>query len=144
MNARPAKPTDVFDRLHQHFGIGGFDDIAQPLPAWYEIRVKEAGKISMIARKRKVAFEDLLEIADWLHATGQHLTRSEELFAHYGKWMVAKRLQMNRAMTASAAEAYDVALSQAFEAGDTEYAERLMRASGAARAELVAAWEARS
>jgi hypothetical protein len=129
----PETPSDLFDILHEWWGIGTYDDAVKNETPWYKIRQTEAGKIKRQMTKRKVAMRELFIAAMYCRAQGKIIRESWQLFEHIPDALIASRNARAVHSFKAIQEQQISAVSQAIRYDQPEWAERLMRATGEVR-----------
>ena len=55
LEVQPKSDAALFDMLHSLFGIGDYDETAQP---WFQFRIKEISKLKAIRKHRGISLAD--------------------------------------------------------------------------------------
>ena len=134
--------SDVYDVLQRHFGLGDWDADRSTTP-WWKHRQLEASKIKRSRTSRNVSPDDLVLAAHYCKAHGHHIGAVTWLYKHIP---AAIRWDNERSRAELRAELDDRIAAAVEEARDTapEWVDRLVRARGPYREEVLAEWLQRS
>jgi hypothetical protein len=134
--------AELWDYLQERFGFGEWDEHTSDVP-WWQFRANEIGKLKRMMRRRRVVAVQLTTAADYALAHRKPITGLWQLFALIPEAMAALRRQERLDQQAVLAEEVNDVMHEAWEAGDTEMAGRLMRASTADAQTLINEWRNR-
>jgi len=136
-----AKLTDaaLFDELYRLFGLGTFTD--EGPRAWAKFRTTQIVRIRTTREKRGVDVFDLMVTARWCKDNRIFIREHWELYEHIKAATKAFREQNRREQVRDLDEAISEAIAIEAQIPDSEWFDRLVRASGKAREEVYAEWE---
>lgn len=139
----PTTWPEVHDLLQSMFGIGTYDELVRREPSFFKTRMNEIARLKSLGRKRRATPEQV-GIAAW-HArqTGVHVRQSHFLFALIPQAQVAWNRQLAEAKQHDARLALEDLIAEALAAGESEWAERFIRASPAEVPALTEKWRTR-
>lgn len=140
MSDTPSTPAKMVDKLHDLFGIGDSDDIAGDLP-WHRDRMIQIAKLKAMLKSRRASLAEVNIAADYAHAHGKPIHQVWQVFALIPEAMRARFQDVRRDAEGVKHEEIQAAIDEALASGETEWAERLMRAHNPG--EVLAAWRAR-
>lgn len=134
----PTTDAEVFDMLHDMFGIGDYnEDDDRP---WHKARMVEIAKIKAIRTKRRWSFGDFAMVARYCYTQSIPVRKAWDLLQHHGPARLAavnnERLQREERVQ----EAVSLELRAGLADAD-DWAGRLARATGRGRDELFLEWE---
>jgi DNA-binding FadR family transcriptional regulator len=130
----------MVDKLHELFGIGEADDIAASLP-WHRDRMIQIAKLKAMLKSRRASLTEVNIAADYAYTHGKPIHEVWQVFALIPEAMKA-RFQNARRQTEGVKYAeIEAAIEEAIDQGESEWAERLMRAHNPG--EVLAEWRAR-
>lgn len=137
----PSTDAELFDYLHALFGWGTYDDLAARETPWWKARGVEIGKIKRSRFKRKVTIATLALTADYCfrhHITVRNITGLYHyIFDAEAEQRVLTRTAESNALDDLIAEAVAYERST----GDDTWLDRLLRAQGPARSEVLKEWK---
>lgn len=139
---RPETPGELFDYLHEKFGIGDYDDQTAAKPYWKE-RGTQIAKLKAMMKRRRVDVETLVITADYAVRHKKPIHYYPQLFEqiaeakreHRAMRHEQRRVDLHNKLWEAAREAWD--------AGEDEWGERLIRATGSDAERLLEEWGAR-
>lgn len=138
----PETPGQLFDFLHERFGIGEYDDVANADTPWWKSRNTEIAKLKAMMRKRRVTEKHVAVAAWYAVSRGQPIRYYAQLFRLIPEAMreykTAEQLTLRRNVRAGIEDA----VAEALASGEAEWAERLMRAHQSEAPRLLKEWEA--
>lgn len=140
--AKQAGTTDaqVWDRLHEVFGIGDWDPETSP-KTWAMYRVGEIGVMKRIRASRHVTTGELLQTVEYCRAKGIDIRHPSWLYKHLRDAAAWARAET----AAEATRDIDELIAQAIEIEaakpDSSWLDRLIRAAGTYREEVYREWE---
>lgn len=140
MTDTPPTPAKMVDKLHELFGIGVSDDIAGDLP-WHRDRMIQIAKLKAMLKSRRASLAEVNIAADYAHEHGKPVHEVWQVFALIPEAMKARFQNARRDTEGVKHEQIQAAIDEAIDQGETEWAERLMRAHNLG--EVLAAWRAR-
>ena len=138
----PESPAQLFDFLHERFGIGEYDDVAHADVPWWKARNTDIAKLKAMMRKRRVT-EKQVAIAGW-YATAQSrpIRYYAELFKLIPEAMREYRTAERLTLRKNARSGLEDAVADALARGESQWAERLLRADPSQATALLGEWEA--
>lgn len=139
----PTTWPQVHDLLQQMFGIGTYDSIARPDPPWHRTRMNEISRLKSMGTKRHARPEQVGMAAWFAVQTGVHVRKSHLLFPLIPKAQVAWNRAQAEAKQEEARLVMDDLIAEALEAGESQWAERFIRASPAELPALIEKWRDR-
>lgn len=137
----PKTDAELFDYLHAAFGWGTYDDLAVRDVPWWKVRGQEIGKIKRSRFKRKIPIATLVLTADFCvrhHITVRNIT---SLYRHIYDAEVEQRLLKRTAESVALDDLIAEAVAHERASGGSAWMDRLLRAQGAARKEVLAEWK---
>jgi len=122
----PESHAALYDLLQRMFGIGAYDEFTSR-DEWYKARIAEIGKLKSLCRARRATVRQVAIAAWYAQHTRQPIYQSVNLFplipeAHRAYFMASSQAEFDR-NRAELAEA----VTEAIEAGQFDWADRLMR-----------------
>lgn len=136
LSREPANDAQLFDMLHSLFGIGDYDDSKQQ---WFEFRMKEIAKLKAIRRRRQVLIGSLALAARYCVYNKISISESYELCQHIDDARRDARRRAVPEITAEIARAVQ-AERRRHGADSKEWIDRLLRARGSYRREVLDEW----
>lgn len=137
MNDTPTTPAALFDQLHEWFGIGEYDEMVTDKP-WHRARMVEIGKLKRLLKSRRASLAEVYVAACYARRLGKPVHATWQVFSLIPE---AMRDRFRMASEAKRAEAWgDLAdaINHALNVGETEWAERMLRAEDPAK--VLAEW----
>lgn len=139
MKADPTTDAELFDLIHQSFGIGDYDADLPNVTPWHKVRVTEIAKIKAIRKKRNYSIAEMTMLVRYVHRRGYRITRTWDLLQY---WYEARRDQV-----ASARPAVEVEIDRALEIerarpDGQEWVDRFLLAQGSGREVALQRWRA--
>lgn len=133
---RPKTDADLFDLIHQLFGIGDWDADIDKQP-WHKVRMTEIGKIKAIRRKRRFSVEDFAYLAQFCYRNRRRITKTFDLLEHWPDALRDRTLNARSRIDNEIQAALE--LEQQREDGQ-EWVERFLLAQGAGRIAALNRW----
>lgn len=130
-------PAALYDRLHEWFGIGSWDEATSKEP-FYRARMNEIGKLKRMLTSRKVKPEAVLEAAEYARRHDVPISEFWQLFD-----LIAKARREARTGVHDVRAQLNAAAAEAQVAGETTWAHRLYNSDVHAGAQVLAEWEGR-
>jgi hypothetical protein len=137
----PESHAQLYDQLQRMFGIGGFDE-STSREAWYQARIAEIGKLKSLCRARRASIQQVAIAAWYAKQTRQPIYQSVNLFPLIPDASRAYFVASAQAQYAKDQADLTAAVHEALEAGQTEWAEQLMRATPENTRSLIEKWRA--
>lgn len=137
----PSTDAELFDYLHSLFGWGTYDDLAARETPWWKARGVEIGKIKRSRFKRKVSIATLVLTADYCfrhHITVRNIT---SLYHHIYDAESEYRVFVRAAESLKLDDLIAEAVAYERSTGDDTWLDRLLRAQGPARSEVLKEWK---
>lgn len=134
--------AELWDYLQERFGFGEWDEATSDVP-WWKFRANEIGKLKRMMRSRSAKPHQLVIAADYATAHAKPVTALWELFALIPEALAEHRRQDAIKRQARWADVVETAIEEAMDAGETQWAERLMRASAAETQTVINEWRNR-
>lgn len=128
----------LFDYLQRLFGVGSYDEVCSEEPYW-QWRMHEITKIKAKRNKFKVAVQDLALAAEYCKVHHIDIRNPAFLYDHLGAsrhWMS----ECERALSVAQVDD-EIEAALAVTLPDSPWFERLVRASGENRKEVLSAWK---
>lgn len=135
--AKPTNDAELFDLLHQLFGIGDWDADLDSKP-WHKARIAEIGKIKQIRRKRRYSIEDFAYLAQFCYTHHRRITKTFDLLEH---WPDALRERTRNARSRIDDEIQAALELEQQRPDGQEWVERFMLAQGAGRIAALTRWK---
>lgn len=132
----PKTPGELYDLLHERFGIGTFDETTSKQP-FYKARMTEVSKITAMLRKRRVTIGEVAQAADYAHRTRKPITASWQVFDLIPEALRAAKAKAPDQIRERLAEA----AAEAMRLGRDDWASRLYRADIHSGPEVLNLWE---
>lgn len=139
----PETPAALYDLLRERFGIGGYDEIANPEPPFYAQRMREIAKLRAQLRARRATPRQVAVAAWYAAENGARIRYTSELFKLIPEAMRAYNHALAEQARQRTLSRREEVIDAAIEAGEHDWAARLIRADAKAAAALIAEWEAR-
>jgi hypothetical protein len=133
---------ELFDYLHGRFGIGDWDEATSSVP-WWKFRATEIAKLKSMLKKRHASPLQVMVAADYAAEQRRPIHATYQLFSLIPEAMAAQRRKERDQKTSRAIANVETAITEAVEAGETEWAERLMRVSTDQSPAVVKEWQDR-
>lgn len=124
----PETPAQLYDLLHELFGIGNYDDIASRTP-WFRARMTEIAKLKAMLRKRRCTVAEVAIAAWYAHDAGLPVYGTYRVFQLIPEAKRAARESDRTARASGQLDRRNVAANEAIEAGEQSWADRLISAS---------------
>ena len=140
MSEFPQTPAALFDQLHKWFGVGDYDDLIHDQP-WHRARIIEIGKLKRMLKSRRASLAEVYIAAAYARRTNKPVHSTWQVFALIPEAMRDRSEAMRKAKSAAAWVDLTEAVYEALDAGEHEWADRLMRAEDHAKA--IAEWRSR-
>lgn len=141
---RAKNASELFDLVHEHYGIGGYDELARPEPEWYQIRLREAARLNQLMKKRRVSIEELERALRYCIEQRIQIRKTTELFSHITPSLIAWRKAQLATTAVDRERVREDAIAEALEAGEHDWVERLIRAAGTEMDTTLDAWRNRA
>lgn len=132
----------LFDYLQERFGIGDWDEATSAIP-WWQFRGREIAKLKSMRTKRKATTTQLVAAADYAVEQCRPIYATYQLFALIPEAMAARRRQEQAKKKGDLARGINEAFAEAVAAGETEWAERLMRTQVSEAQTVINEWRNR-
>lgn len=136
----PKTPSAMWDLLHVWFGIGSYDDIASTRP-WHRERMVEVAKLKSLLKSRRASLAEVYIAARYARQHHKPIHATWQVFALIPEAMRDRYQAAAAARRETAHDDLGRAITEALEAGEPDWAERLMRAENPET--VLAAWRAR-
>jgi len=120
-------PGQLYDELHALFGIGDYDDLVDGATPWHKVRMTEIAKLKGMLKRRHCTVEEVHIAAQYAYSEGKPITAAWQVFLLVPEALKAKRETARALAQGRAAQELLDAVAEAVEAGDMDWAERLMR-----------------
>ena len=133
----PKRDAQLFDMLHGLFGIGDFDD-SGPVP-WFKFRMVGISKMRAIRKKRQLSFPALAMAARYCYRRHIPIKGVWELVAFIVP--AAKAAGRDRVSPLGVEVREAVANERSREDPSPEWVDRLLRARGEFRRDVLDQWE---
>lgn len=134
--------SEVWDYLQPRFGFGDWDEATSEIP-WFQFRVHGIGQLKGMLRKRRVKPHELIVAAEYAMAHHKPVTELWQLFSLVGEANAWRRKQDALERKAQLSIGLEDAMAEAMDAGEQEWAERLMRASASEAQTVINQWRNR-
>jgi len=138
----PTTPAELHDLLHEMFGIGNYDDLASTDP-WFRARITEISKLRGMLKRRHCTVEEVAIAAEYARETGKPIHAAWQVFILVPDALMAQREERRQRTLDALRHDVEAAASEAYELGEHEWADRLMRASENTAATVVDQWRNR-
>lgn len=136
----PKSDAEFFDYLARLFGYGSYDEAFSPVPYW-KWRQIEIGKVGRSREKANCSLVEAVRIAQYCKVTGVLITGPQQLWRHRGE---ARRWWNNQEKARAEAD-LDIemrdAIAAEFATPGSPFLDRLLRATGAYRREVLDEWK---
>ena len=132
----------LWDYLQERFGFGDWDETTARLP-WWKYRGNAIGQLKAMKRKRRATNVQLVTAADYAIAHRKPVIALWQLFALIPEAMAWQRRHERAERTADLAVEIETAMHEAWEAGEHEWAGRLLRASSNDAQTVINEWRNR-
>ena len=130
--------SELYDRLQGMFGIGDWDEATSIVP-WWKFRGIEIAKLKSMMKRRGASVAQVMTAAEYAIANGKPIRATYQLFELIPEAMREKR----RREAAPDTTDFDAAIAEAVEAGEHEWADRLIRSSGNETQRVIHQWRNR-
>lgn len=120
-------PGQLYDELHKMFGIGDYDDLVADSKPFHAARMTEIAKLKGMLKRRHCTVEEVHLAARYAQAQGKPISAAWQLFVLVPEALKYQRDQQRAERVERDARGLAVAIDEAIEAGEHEWAERLMR-----------------
>lgn len=134
--------AELWDYLQERFGFGDWDEATSDVPFW-KFRGNAIGQLKAMKRKRRVTNYELVVAANYVIAHHKPVIALWQLFGFISEAMAWRRKQDATAAVARRAQAIEEAVVEAMEAGETDWAERLLRVGPADAQTVINQWRNR-
>jgi phage terminase Nu1 subunit (DNA packaging protein) len=118
----------MIDKLHELFGIGTSDDIANDTP-WHRDRMIQIAKLKALLKSRRASLAEVNIAADYAHETGKSPHEIWQVFALIPEAMKHRFAKATQRQVGAKHEEIHDAIDDAIAQGEDEWADRIMRAS---------------
>lgn len=118
-----SEEAELYDRLQGMFGIGDWDEATSEVP-WWKFRNTEIAKLKAMMKRRGASVVQVLTAADYASTTSRPIRASYQLFELIPEAMRWRRERLAVTDTTD----LDSAITEAIDAGEYEWADRLIRA----------------
>lgn len=135
-------PADLYDYLQRTFGIGNWDEATSTMP-WWRFRLTEIAKLKAMLKKRGATPEHVITTAEYAIEQRRSIFATYQLFLLIPEAMAAQRAQARTDRNAQLNLGIEEALAEAIALGETQWAERFMRASAAEAQIVINEWRTR-
>lgn len=139
----PSSPAALFDLLQRAFGVGSFDELVNNEPPWFKVRMTEIAKIRSLLKARKATVRQVAIAAWYAQQRHVHVSQSYQLFRLIPEAMRTYNREVARNRSEADREAVIEAANQAIEAGETAWADRLIRVAPKDAASVLEEWKVR-
>lgn len=139
----PTTPAELYDYLQRAFGIGDWDEATADGLPWWKFRGQQIAKLKAMLRKRRATVEQVVIAARYAREHRTPVREHYQLFALIPEAMREQRRQAKEAAQRVWHDDLERAIDEAIEAGETGWADRLMRASGADAVTALNEWRHR-
>lgn len=122
----PTTPAELFDFIHERYGIGNYDEVAPSDRAWWQERGTGIAKLKAMMRRRRVNEHDVAVATEYAARHGKtirYYPQIFELIAEAKREAASDRREQRRQ---DLRDAVQDAASEALEAGEDEWAYRLL------------------
>lgn len=136
----PISDAQLFDLLSRLFGYGTYDDAVSDTPFW-QYRMKEITKVAASRKKANCSLLEATRIAKYCKQTGVAITGPAQLWKYRAdarRWW-QQQLQAEREAQLDAELREAIAIE--FENPHSNFLDRMLRASGDYRKEVLAEWK---
>ena len=140
MKPDPKTDAQLFDLVHELFGIGDWDRDLDA-KAWHQVRGAEIAKIKALRKRYNYSVEELAELAKFAHDRQLRVSKAWDLIGYYNQF----RRHRARARADIARQRLDQEFDEILEIergrldGD-EWVTRLLLSTGIGREELLRKW----
>lgn len=124
----PTTEAELFDYLHERFGIGTYDELAANKRQWWQERGTGIAKLRAMLKRRQQRIDDVVIAADYAAQLRKHIRYYPQIFELIpeAKKQAADRRREDRRQ--GLRDQIQDAASHAFELGREEWGQRLLRA----------------
>ena len=130
--------AELYDYLQATFGIGDWDEHISDVP-WWKFRGTEIAKLKSMMKRRGATVQQLVTAAQYAVRIRKPIRATYQLFELIPDAMREKRQRERRLDTTD----FDAAVAEAVEAGEHEWADRLVRSSGSETQRVIDQWRNR-
>ena len=136
MKPDPESDAQLFDLVHEMFGIGDWDRDLDA-KAWHQVRMAETAKIKAIRARYNYSLEELAELARFVHGRGEHITKTWDLLRHYPSYRRQRAVNVRLRLNQDFEEILEIERGRPD--GD-EWVTRLLLSTGTGREDLLRKW----
>lgn len=131
--------AELWDYLQERWGFGEWDEATSDIP-WWKFRANGIGQLTSMMRKRRVKPHELVAASEYAEATAKPITALWQLFGLIPEAVAARRQQERLDAEEARGRALQQAIHEAMEAGEREWADRLMRAAPSEAQTVINEW----
>lgn len=135
---RPETPAELYDLLREYFGIGDWDDSKPKMP-YFRARMTEISKLKAMLKRRRCTVAEVAIAAEYARREYKPIHAAWQVFVLVPEALSAQRALDRQSQPDLLAEA----ISEAVEAGEMAWADRLMRVGPHDAADVLNAWKER-
>lgn len=137
-------PAQLFDTLHEHFGIGAFDDVVRTEPPWWQERGRQIAKLKAMMRRRNVSEVQIAIAANYAASHCKPIKYFPQLFELIPEAMRAHRVAEQAARKRAVRDQLSEAISESLRNGEDQWAQRLMRVADVDAERVLMEWRGRA
>lgn len=136
MKPDPETDAQLFDLVHELFGVGDWDRDLDAQP-WHKVRMAEIAKVKAIRKRYNYSITELTELARFVHERQYRVTKTWDLLQHYPAYRRQRAVNARLRLDQEFEEILEVERGRLD--GD-EWVTRLLLSQGIGREELVRKW----
>lgn len=139
----PETPAQLYDLLHERFGVGRYDEVAAPRPPWYQARMTEIAKLRAQLQARHATVRQVAIAAWYAVETGAQIRWASDLFRLIPEAMRAYNTALAVQDRDRLRAEINAAIEEAWNAGEQQWATALYTADANSAPEVLNAWRNR-
>lgn len=124
----PSTEAELFDYLHEKFGIGTYDELVPSSRQWWQERGTGIAKLRAMLKRRRQRIDDVVIAADYAARHKKPIHFYPQIFELIDEAKREQRQRSHEERRQSLREEVRAAASEALELGREEWAYRLLRA----------------
>lgn len=137
----PENHAQLYDLLQKLFGIGNYDDVVAK-QAWHNARMGEISRLKALCKRRRATEKQVAVAAWYAHENGHTIRHSYRLFPLIPEAMRSYNQAVAAELRTELTEQIAAAYADAVEAGQHEWAERLIATPPENARCVLAEWKA--
>jgi hypothetical protein len=140
MKPEPTTDAQLFDLVHELFGIGDWDRDLDA-KAWHQVRGAEIAKVKAIRKRYNYSIPELAELARFVHDRQYRVAKTWDMLSHYGEFRRVRARERADNERRRLDQDYELALeTERGRLDGDEWVTRLLVSTGIGREEVLRKW----